>query len=236
LEFHTVILEREGDVSQKMKAPNIHKLSLPHYAYFLPRINRMRMRVIGILAVLGLAAIALPAPRIWADTDTVQAKTSSPLPALIDRALPSNLSPSLANAKSDRPKPYADRCHTQQDLSKSESNCEYGYLKSKTTIVLFGDSHALSWFPAIEKLAIAKKWKLLSLTMSSCWPSDIPAWNSTTNKLMDNCELWRMETLSDIVALKPAMIFVSGTRGFSTVDTKTEFCLAMPEPRRGRKE
>lgn len=140
------------------------------------------------------------------------------LPSLVDEPVPAKVTPSLSNISADRPKPYKDRCHTQQDMSKSESSCIYGNLKSKTKVVLFGDSHALSWFPAIERLVIAKKWKLVSLTMSSCWPADILAWNSTKNALMPNCTIWREEAFQDILAMKPSIIFVAGTKGFSTVD------------------
>lgn len=178
----------------------------------------MRSRV----AIATMMALFLPASHAIADTDTAQSVTAPALIPLEDRAIPFNLLPSLAGTKTDRPKPYKDRCHTQQDLAKSDSPCEYGDLTSKTTIVLFGDSHALSWFPAFERLAIAKKWKLVSLTMSSCWPADIPAWNSTTHELMPNCALWRADTLNDIAAMKPSMIFVTGTRGFSTVDSQNK--------------
>ena len=142
------------------------------------------------------------------------------LPKTIDVPVPPNLNPSLANVAKDRPTPYQDRCHTQQNLTASLEDCIYGNPKSKTTIVLFGDSHALSWFPAIERLANAKNWRLLSLTMSSCWPSDIPAWNSTKKALMPNCAIWRKNTLKQIVQLHPAMVFVTGTRGFSTINSK----------------
>jgi len=139
------------------------------------------------------------------------------LPSTIDRAVPKNLKPSLADVQKDRPKPYFDRCHVQQNLIASKAKCLYGNLTSKTTIVLFGDSHALSWFPAVEQLAKLKKWRFYSLTMSSCWPSDIPAWNSTTNKLMTNCAIWRNNVLKQIVKLHPAIVIVSGTRGFATI-------------------
>ncbi|MBI3428778.1 MAG: hypothetical protein HY050_01705 [Actinobacteria bacterium] len=139
------------------------------------------------------------------------------LPATVDRKVPNNLKPSLEDAKSDRPLPYLDRCHTQQNLTASAAPCLYGDTKSKSAIVLFGDSHALSWFPAVQKLAVAKKWRLYSLTMSSCWPADIPAWNSTTLKLMTNCKVWRANTLKRIQSLRPLMVIVTGTRGFSTI-------------------
>jgi SGNH domain (fused to AT3 domains) len=139
-------------------------------------------------------------------------------PALTDGPVPDSLRAALGTVATDRPKPYKDRCHVQQNLTSTSSSCIYGNRASKTTVVLFGDSHALSWFPAIEKLAIAKKWRLLSLTMSSCWPANIPAWNASTNLLMTNCAIWRHNALAQIAKAKPYLTFVSGTRGFATID------------------
>jgi hypothetical protein len=169
--------------------------------------------------------LLFPLTQVFAETDTVQSSKDSVPTPLFDRAIPQNVVPTLLTAKSDRPKPYLDRCHTQQDLEKSKFNCEYGDLTSNTTILLFGDSHALSWFPALEILAKAKKWKLISLTMSSCWPSQIPAWNSTTLKLMTNCATWRRQTIKQIQTLKPNWIFISGTRGFATVDSNNNLLM-----------
>jgi len=149
----------------------------------------------------------------------------SDLPPLIDQPVPPNLTPSIATAPNDRATPYKDRCHTQQNLTASIAPCLYGDLTSKTTIVLFGDSHALAWFPAIERLATLKHWKLLSLTMSSCWPANMPAWNGTTNMLMTNCSVWRDATLKRVIATKPAMIFISGTRGFQTTNSRGEVAM-----------
>lgn len=196
------------------------------------RVSRNRLAIGTLLLLLMPLAIPLAMPIGIADdvapsatpTETTATLAISPLaayvlPATQDRLVPGNLKPSLAKAKMDRPTPYLDHCHTQQNLTASTEPCVYGEKKSKTTIVLFGDSHALSWFPAIEALAFAKKWRMLSLTMSSCWPADIPAWNSTTQLLMKNCAIWRGNTLKQIAKIKPTLIFVSGTRGFSTTNS-----------------
>jgi hypothetical protein len=159
--------------------------------------------------VLALSLFSISAT--FAETSTLPALTSSPLPK--------NLTPTLDGAKTDRPKPYADRCHVQQNLVSTNSPCIYGVATSKKVIVLFGDSHALSWFPAVEKYAIAKKMKLVSLTMSSCWPAEIPAYNSTTNQLMQNCPIWRDATIRQIYNLQPNLVIVAGTRGFSTINS-----------------
>jgi hypothetical protein len=84
----------------------------------------------------------------------------------------------------------------------SKDPCIYGNPTGTTTIVLFGDSHALSWFPAVDALAQTRGWRLLSLTMSACSPSDIAAWNA----------------LSRIENAHPAIVLISGTRGFETVN------------------
>jgi hypothetical protein len=157
-------------------------------------------------------------------------------PTIVDGPVPASLLNMLSGNATDMPKPYKDRCHVQQNLTASTSSCLYGNLLSKTTIVLFGDSHALSWFPAIEKLANAKKWRLLSLTMSSCWPASIPAWNSTTNSLMANCSIWRKGALTQIAKVKPYITFVTGTRDSQQSTHKEMFYREMPRPISGSLE
>ena len=139
--------------------------------------------------------------------------------------VPLNLEPRLINAKNDRPLAYKDRCHTQQNLPPSTLPCTYGDTASSTTIALFGDSHALSWFPAMNIVAKKNGWKLLSLTMSACSPSDIPGWNPSNNSVMKNCTLWRADSLKKILAVKPLIVVVAGTRGFETVDSHDKLLL-----------
>jgi hypothetical protein len=136
--------------------------------------------------------------------------------------VPENLEPDLIDAKGDRPLTYKDRCHTQQNLRPSAEPCIYGDTASSTTVVLFGDSHALSWFPAMNIVAKKNGWKLLSLTMSACSPSDIPGWNPSNNSVMQNCTLWRADSLRRIAAAKPLLVLVAGTRGFETVDAQNK--------------
>ena len=38
---------------------------------------------------------------------------------------------------------------------------------SKTTVVLFGDSHAMQWFPALNGLAKEHDWRLVGLTKAA---------------------------------------------------------------------
>jgi SGNH domain (fused to AT3 domains) len=138
--------------------------------------------------------------------------------AATDSVVPAGLNPSLGGAANDMPLSYKDGCHTQMDLPASTASCLYGNLSSSTTIALFGDSHALSWFPAFSRLAQDKGWRLLSLTMSACTPADIPAWNGDWGRVMPNCPTWRRQAIAELVQVRPDIIVVAGTRGFATVD------------------
>ena len=137
-------------------------------------------------------------------------------PTTVDFPVPANLEPSLLNALNDRPITYADHCHTQENLKASTKPCIYGDTTSATTVVLFGDSHALAWFPAFNQVAKEMHWKLLSLTMSACTPADIPAYNPGTASLMANCPIWRNASINRIIAAHPYLVLVAGTSGFAT--------------------
>jgi len=165
------------------------------------------------------AASTTPTP----DTPTPGAATPAPSgpparPATRDAPVPSDLQPSLGDARGDYPASYLDGCHTQTEQPPSTAPCLYGNLKSSTTIALFGDSHALSWFPAVERLAEDQGWRLLSLTMSACSPADMPVWNANFDRVSAACAKWRASAIDRLVKARPAVILVTGTRGFSVVD------------------
>lgn len=137
-------------------------------------------------------------------------------PATVDFPVPVDLQPNLLNAINDRSITYGDRCHTQENLAPSTKPCIYGDTTSTTTVVLFGDSHALSWFPALNEVAKESQWRLLSLTMSACTPADISAYNPRTASLMQNCPIWRAASIKRIITAHPYMVLVAGTSGFAT--------------------
>jgi hypothetical protein len=139
-------------------------------------------------------------------------------PATQDSAVPADLQPALGNARRDNPASYLDGCHAQMDGHQSDSPCLYANLESPTTIALFGDSHALALFPAMERFAAQQGWRLLSLTMSTCNPATIPIWVPAWNRVSTECTAWRERAIEQLVAARPALIVVSGTRGFATTD------------------
>ena len=98
-------------------------------------------------------------------------------------------------------------------------SCLYGNLGSRTTIALFGDSHALAWFPAVLRFARDRGWRVLNLTMSACIPADIVPYSPSTHSVMTACRTWRTAAIAKLVKLRPAIIIVTGTRGFATINS-----------------
>jgi peptidoglycan/LPS O-acetylase OafA/YrhL len=128
----------------------------------------------------------------------------SPIQAVIDATkatgLPGNLTPSLQQAVSDQPIIYDDGCHVRFTPVAPKPGCSYGDLTSSTVVGVYGDSHAAQWFPALEKIAIKRKWKLNSYTKAGCPPAEIPVYNKVLGRVYPECKKWRQNTLDAMVA------------------------------------
>ena len=111
-----------------------------------------------------------------------------------------------------RPIPYDDGCHLNYRESVSPI-CEFGKLDSAKTVVLYGDSHAVQWFPALEKLAREKSFKLITLTKSACPSIDVVRENVGAFK-MSNCAAWRTSAIARIAAERPDLIILSSFEHF----------------------
>jgi len=117
----------------------------------------------------------------------------------------------LASIKA-RPTPYEDGCHLNYHQSVSP-RCEFGKLDSNKTVVLYGDSHAVQWFPALKKLADEKGFKLISLTKSACPSIDVVRESVGAFK-MSNCASWRKSSIERIATAKPDLIILSSFEHF----------------------
>jgi peptidoglycan/LPS O-acetylase OafA/YrhL len=141
------------------------------------------------------------------------AAPSPTLPPTADGALPAGLVPSLWAARSDKPRTYLDGCHLDQPVT-AVGGCVYGAVTSRTTVVLFGDSHAAQWFPALERIAREKGWRLVSLTKSACTAADVQVWSSTYRRAYTECDTWRSSAFARIAAERPALVVVASSRSF----------------------
>ena len=118
-------------------------------------------------------------------------------------------SPREAETKENRPQMYADGCHL--DALETESpECVYGDPSSETTVVLFGDSHAMQWFPALDELAKERDWRLVGLTKSACPPAEVHIYSGALRREYRECDQWRERILERIVRdEKPSLVVTS---------------------------
>jgi hypothetical protein len=94
------------------------------------------------------------------------------------------------------------------------SRCIYGNVRSRTTIVLFGDSHALTWFPAVLRVAQDRGWRLINVTRSMCPPARVFSYSRATRSIIRSCLTWRSRAILRMEQMRPAIVVLSGSRGF----------------------
>jgi hypothetical protein len=117
--------------------------------------------------------------------------------------------PREAESKENRPRMYADGCHLTFPETKSPG-CVYGDPSSDTTVVLFGDSHAMQWFPALNEIARERGWRLVGLTKAACPPAEVHIYNATLRRAYRECDQWRARTLERIVQREdPSLVVTS---------------------------
>jgi len=121
--------------------------------------------------------------------------------------LPNGTHSSLTNIL-EKPLIYNNGCHLNYGELKSP-DCTYGVRGAKVKIVLFGDSHAAQWFPALAKLAVIYRFELISLTKSSCPGPAVLKSNTSTYKNSD-CATWRENSYRRISTIHPDAVIVSG--------------------------
>ena len=135
-----------------------------------------------------------------------------PVSAIVEAAsmtgLPGNLTPGLQRALSDMPIIYNNNCHAGFSALRPK-NCVFGDKTSPVVVGLYGDSHAAQWFPAFEKVAIKRNWKLITYTKRGCPPAEIPTFSSVLGKVYKECAPWRRNVLDQMVADGVQVVFVA---------------------------
>ena len=119
---------------------------------------------------------------------------------------------SLSQIKA-RPLVYEDGCHANYAQTIS-NKCEYANLNSDKTMLLYGDSHAAQWFPALVEIAQRSGYKLVSLTKSACPAVETVRLSQGAFK-MSKCAQWRKNSINRIQEIKPDVLIMSSFQYFA---------------------
>ena len=103
---------------------------------------------------------------------------------------------------------YDSKCLTVARVSRV-SECVFGDRSSSTLLVLFGDSHAEQWFPAVNVIAHQKHWRVVTLLKSSCPAARVDVYSLQLKGYDVECSAWRERALERIVQLQPAIVILA---------------------------
>ena len=168
------------------------------------------------MALLLLGAISAPsaasAPRVMPMRASLpKPGTPSQIAALVKvssniEQLPSPLLPALQNAGYDNASNYYPVIRQQ---CSGTTECVFGDKPSKTTVVLFGDSHAAMWLPPLVYDAGQLRFRIVLLWYSACPAASVTVWNPSQHAVNAGCTTWRAQSVSAIRALRPSLILLS---------------------------
>jgi len=121
------------------------------------------------------------------------------------------LRPPPKDASGDRGRPFDDGCLVAERETTSPP-CVYGSRRSATTVVLFGDSHAMQLFPALEHVAKRRRWRLVILTKAGCPPSVVKVVSPLSRRAYPQCDDWREYALRRIERTeRPFLVLAAGS-------------------------
>ncbi|MBB2942193.1 peptidoglycan/LPS O-acetylase OafA/YrhL [Actinoplanes lutulentus] len=134
--------------------------------------------------------------------------------------VPENLTPAFETAAGERSAPQEEGCHVGlTGPFRPETDCEYANVDADRTVVLFGDSHALQWFPAFEDLARKRDWRLIVYTRSACSPAGLELQERRAQRRYTECDTWRRQILRKIGKLKADLVVVSSSVNYRALLT-----------------
>lgn len=120
----------------------------------------------------------------------------------------------IREARETRSRSSLDGC----DAQTNRAACSYGNPGSATTVVLFGDSHAGQWFPALERAVTQRGWRLVVLTFGGCPGLFVSTYTSVPGQ-RERCLQWRAGAVKRIRELDPALIVMSNWRWHGVLDS-----------------
>jgi peptidoglycan/LPS O-acetylase OafA/YrhL len=131
--------------------------------------------------------------------------------------------PNPLRARDDRSRAYYDGCLVGIDGTNS-NKCLYGDPHGKRTLILFGDSHAMQYFPALDELAEKHHWRLITLTKAECTPGEVKIRSMVADREYSQCDTWREDALQRIEDGSPstAVVVMSGDTAYTPYGSNGE--------------
>ncbi len=159
------------------------------------------LSVAGLMGVAG--ASSNPAPGTADDVAHLVAASTS------IRALSSSLVRQLADVTADVPSriyPSVGTIHVNNCVTVT--GCVFGDLASTRVVVLYGDSHAFMWLPALVPNAIKDHVRLVMLWQGTCPVAHLHDYYYVSSVVNTQCASWTASIVPAIKKLKPTLVLL----------------------------
>jgi peptidoglycan/LPS O-acetylase OafA/YrhL len=116
------------------------------------------------------------------------------------------LTPDPQLAGEDRPAADVDRCQVDRRAEVPVA-CSFG-VPGPVTVVLVGDSKAMQWLPALERMAPGRGWRVVTYGKSACAFADGHA--QQAGRAYPQCDRWNAAVMDRLRADPPDLVVTSG--------------------------
>lgn len=175
----------------------------------LDRTIRSALLVGLVTVVAGCTAAALPpapgvtsAPKVALSTVLAAVRAAPSL-----RELPADLTPSLTTTAEDVGFDN-EKCEAAPAADRVEP-CVFGDRASATDVILWGDSHAGMWLPALSEIAERRDWRVQFYGKPACPTLNITFWNQQEQRPFHECDRFRDFVTGQIPTIKPELVIVT---------------------------
>jgi peptidoglycan/LPS O-acetylase OafA/YrhL len=156
-------------------------------------------------------ATAVPPETLVASPARRPARTPRPTP--VSYALPADVRPALSRARDDEERLRDDGC-LAFEAERTPRECVYGDPRGSFTVALVGDSHASHWFPALERIARERGWRLVTFVKVSCPFTRMPLRNTLQKRDYPECTDFVEASIARLRRLEPDLVVTSQLRWF----------------------
>jgi peptidoglycan/LPS O-acetylase OafA/YrhL len=166
-------------------------------------VDRRRVALLGGLAT----ASAVAALAIFGGPLVLPGATVGPISGANASAVPNAATPLAAVAST----PYSAMhgCHVGYSATTPATGCIFGDTKARRTVVLIGDSHAAQWFPALERLALHERFRLIAWTKSGCpFAPGVNIYLAAIGRQYSECLDWSASVIRKLRAMPRVFLII----------------------------
>jgi hypothetical protein len=103
---------------------------------------------------------------------------------------------------------YSKKCNVSRKDTTSP-DCTFGDPNGAKRVVVYGDSHANMWIPALDEIGKLAHWQVIQLTKPACQVADFPSYSDVLKREYTECAEYRTFALSKIEQVHPDLVIIS---------------------------